>query len=94
MGCAQSCQQSNCGPSGGRGGGGAVQTEGDFGRDGHGGVGHEAGNKRSSGSSGSSHHRQQTGAVQKPTTSSGAAYDSLDRRRVLGQGEAGPPGAS
>lgn len=102
MGCAQSCQQSNRSLDGGGGGGGrsssgrgggAVQAEGDFGvRDGrNGGVGHQD-KKRSAGSSSSSHRQQQTGGVQKPTTF-GAACDSLDRRRGLERGEAGPPGA-
>ncbi|CBN79515.2 hypothetical protein (Partial), partial [Ectocarpus siliculosus] len=102
MGCAQSCQQSNRLGSGGGGGGrsgglggGAVQVEGDFGRDGRGGVGvgREDNNKPSVSSISSSHRQQQTGRVQKPATSPTACH-SLDRRRGLGRGEAGPPGAS
>ncbi|CAB1102867.1 unnamed protein product [Ectocarpus sp. CCAP 1310/34] len=99
MGCAQSCQQSNRLGSGGDGrsgerDGGAVKVEGDFGRDGRGGVGvGREDNKRSASSSSSSHRQQQTGGIQKPATSRAACH-SLDRRRGLGRGEAGPPGAS
>ncbi|CAM9431400.1 unnamed protein product, partial [Ectocarpus sp. 13 AM-2016] len=99
MGCAQSCQQSNrLGRGGGsrssERGGGAVQVERDFGRDGRGGVGvGREDNKRAASSSSSIHRQQQTVGVQKPATSRTACH-SLDRRRGLERGEAGPPGAS
>ncbi|CAN0368140.1 unnamed protein product, partial [Ectocarpus sp. 12 AP-2014] len=90
MGCAQSCQQSNRLGSGGGGrsgerGGGAVQVDGDFGRDGRGGVGvGREDNKRSASTGSGSHRQQQTGGVQKPATSRTACH-SLDRRRGLGR---------